>query len=68
MEQKNQIKGAIYGLLVGDAVGVPYEFNLPEKLPNYDQIDMISPESFQKHIHKYLLVHGLMMELRHYVY
>ena len=27
MNKYNQIKGAIYGLLIGDAVGVPYELN-----------------------------------------
>lgn len=48
MTKQDQIKGAIYGLLIGDAVGVPYEFNLPEQLPPYDQIDMITPKSFQK--------------------
>ena len=44
----DQIKGAIYGLLIGDAVGVPYEFNLPQNLPVYDHIDMITPPNFQK--------------------
>ena len=48
MTKQDKIKGAIYGLLIGDAVGVPYEFNLPEQLPSYDQIDMVSPPSFQK--------------------
>lgn len=48
MTKQDQIKGAIYGLLVGDAVGVPYEFNLSEQLPTYDQIDMITPVNFQK--------------------
>ena len=48
MTKQDQIKGAIYGLLIGDAVGVPYEFNLPEQLPPYDQIDMIMPINFQK--------------------
>lgn len=48
MNKQEQIKGAIYGLLIGDAVGVPYEFNLPEQLPTYDQIDMITPSNFQK--------------------
>ncbi|MFC2997881.1 ADP-ribosylglycohydrolase family protein [Acinetobacter sichuanensis] len=48
MTKQDQIKGAIYGLLIGDAVGVPYEFNLPEQLPSYDKIDMISPSHFQK--------------------
>ena len=44
----DQMKGAIYGLLIGDAVGVPYEFNPPQNLPAYDQIDMITPVNFQK--------------------
>ena len=48
MTKQDQIKGAIYGLLIGDAVGVPYEFNLPEQLPSYDKTDMISPSHFQK--------------------
>ncbi|WP_353166732.1 ADP-ribosylglycohydrolase family protein [Acinetobacter sp.] len=48
MNKQDRIKGAIYGLLVGDAVGVPYEFNLPEQLPEYDQIDMLPPACFSK--------------------
>lgn len=48
MKDQNKIKGAIYGLLIGDAVGVPYEFNLPEQLPTYDQIEMVCPSNFQK--------------------
>ena len=48
MTKQERIKGAIYGLLVGDAVGVPYEFNSPEQLPAYDQIDMVPPFNFKK--------------------
>ncbi|WP_111859537.1 ADP-ribosylglycohydrolase family protein [Acinetobacter sp. CFCC 10889] len=48
MNQQDQIKGAIYGLLIGDAVGVPYEFNLPNQLPEYSKIDMITPKGFGK--------------------
>lgn len=33
--------GALYGAIVGDAVGVPYEFKKPSNIPQYDQIDMI---------------------------
>lgn len=43
-----KICGGIYGLLIGDAVGVPYEFNPPERLPSYDLIDMFPPASFAK--------------------
>ena len=48
MNKLDQIKGAIYGLLVGDAVGVPYEFNLPNQLPEYSKIDIITPNDFAK--------------------
>ncbi len=48
MTKQDQIKGAIYGLLIGDAVGVPYEFNSPEQLPEYSKIDMITPNGFEK--------------------
>lgn len=47
MTLNEKIRGGIYGLLIGDAVGVPYEFNPPEKLPAYDLIDMIPPQSFR---------------------
>lgn len=45
---ENQIKGAIYGLLIGDAVGVPYEFKDAKKLPPFDQIDMLPPKGFDR--------------------
>jgi ADP-ribosyl-[dinitrogen reductase] hydrolase len=45
---ENRIAGGIWGLLIGDAVGVPYEFHLPQHLPPYDQLDMIPPPAFQR--------------------
>jgi len=48
MTKQDQLKGAIYGLLVGDAVGVSYEFLLAEQLPAYDQIEMFPPNNFAK--------------------
>lgn len=45
---ENQIKGGIYGLLIGDAVGVPYEFNHPNLLPPIANIDMIPPADFKR--------------------
>lgn len=48
MTKHDQLKGAIYGLLVGDAVGVSYEFLLAEQLPAYDQIEMLPPNNFAK--------------------
>lgn len=44
----DKIKGGIYGLLIGDAVGVPYEFNTPSQLPSYHLIDMQPPSDFAR--------------------
>jgi len=43
-----QIRGALYGLLVGDALGVPYEFSAPSKLPPRAQIEMTPPADWQR--------------------
>ena len=45
---QNKLRGGIYGLLIGDAVGVPYEFHLPEQLPHIIDIDMIPPKNFSR--------------------
>lgn len=45
---ENKIKGAIFGLLIGDAVGVPYEFHLAHQIPSFDDIDMYPPENFDR--------------------
>jgi len=36
------------GLLIGDAVGVPYEFRRPEEIPSYDAIDIFPPKRFMR--------------------
>lgn len=41
-------RGALYGLLVGDALGVPYEFNPPHRLPPLHEIDMTPPAGFAR--------------------
>lgn len=43
-----RIEGAIVGLLVGDALGVPYEFHRPEDIPTLDAIEMVPPEGFKR--------------------
>ncbi|RII33089.1 ADP-ribosylglycohydrolase family protein [Clostridium chromiireducens] len=45
---KNKILGGIWGLIIGDAVGVPYEFYEASELPVLEEIDMISPKGFEK--------------------
>ena len=44
----NRIKGGIYGLLIGDALGVPYEFHMKNDIPPLEQIEMIPPKGFQR--------------------
>lgn len=46
IEFADRLRGGIYGLLVGDALGVPYEFHSPESLPTH--IDMVPPEEFDR--------------------
>lgn len=41
-----QIKDGMWGMLVGDACGVPYEFRRPQELPPFDRLDMIPPKGF----------------------
>ena len=43
-----QMSGGLWGLLIGDALGVPYEFNAPEKLPPREQIEFEPPASFRR--------------------
>lgn len=42
------IVGALVGLLIGDALGVPYEFHSPEDLPSRKQIEMEPPVDFPR--------------------
>lgn len=43
-----KIAGGLYGLLVGDALGVPYEFYSAWELPSYEEIEMVPPAGFEK--------------------
>ncbi|QQX83748.1 ADP-ribosylglycohydrolase family protein [Cupriavidus necator] len=40
--------GGLVGLLVGDALGVPYEFHSPQRLPAREQIEMQPPARFPR--------------------
>ncbi|MCB0040398.1 MAG: ADP-ribosylglycohydrolase family protein, partial [Caldilinea sp.] len=43
-----RIQGGIYGLLAGDALGVPYEFHGAADIPPLDQIEMAPPAGFRR--------------------
>lgn len=44
MDRRERVLGGMYGLLVGDALGVPYEFRRPHEIP--DEIEMQPPPGF----------------------
>jgi ADP-ribosyl-[dinitrogen reductase] hydrolase len=48
MTETNRLKGGLYGLLIGDALGVPYEFHPPSAIPSRELIDMIPPARFRR--------------------
>ena len=45
---QDRIAGGLVGLLVGDALGVPYEFHAPETLPAADLIEYAPPLGFRR--------------------
>lgn len=44
----DRIRGGIMGMLVGDALGVPYEFTRSYDIPHEDFIEMVPPKGFQQ--------------------
>ncbi len=48
MNKSNRLKGGLYGLLIGDALGVPYEFHPASAIPSRDLIDMTPPARFHR--------------------
>ncbi len=42
-----RVLGGLYGLLVGDAAGVPYEFKAPSELPRLDALELPPPPGWQ---------------------
>ncbi len=46
MDKYDKRKGGLYGLLIGDALGVPYEFHSAKQIPDYNKIEMIPPLGF----------------------
>jgi len=45
---RDRLAGSLLGLLIGDALGVPYEFHPPEALPADAEIDFTPPASFSR--------------------
>jgi ADP-ribosyl-[dinitrogen reductase] hydrolase len=45
---EERIAGGLWGLLIGDAVGVPYEFHAPDALPPPHALEMTPPPSFRR--------------------
>jgi ADP-ribosyl-[dinitrogen reductase] hydrolase len=43
-----KLQGGLIGLLVGDALGVPYEFCPPERIPSKVSIEFSPPPEFQR--------------------
>lgn len=48
MKKLEKLSGGLYGLLVGDALGVPYEFHDARELPPLEKIEMEPPEGFRR--------------------
>ena len=43
-----QARNGILGLLIGDAMGVPYEFTSPKYIPPFKEINYEPPKGFSK--------------------
>ncbi|MBV8617022.1 MAG: ADP-ribosylglycohydrolase family protein [Acetobacteraceae bacterium] len=43
-----RIAGGMWGLLVGDAVGVPYEFHHPGRIPPLPEVELDPPSAFHR--------------------
>lgn len=48
---QDRIAGGLVGLLVGDALGVPYEFHPPADIPSPDLIEYTPPPGFRRAHH-----------------
>lgn len=46
--REESLRGGLLGLLTGDALGVPYEFKPPSKIPPHDHIEMVPPSDFPR--------------------
>ena len=44
----DKIAGGFYGLLIGDALGVPYEFKSASQIPALDEIEFVPPPGYPR--------------------
>jgi ADP-ribosylglycohydrolase len=51
ISMKARVAGGLQGLLIGDALGVPYEFHAACDLPGHDAIDFEPPAGFARSHH-----------------
>lgn len=49
--RRERLEGGIWGLLIGDALGVPYEFTPPQRIPLPAKIEMVPPVDFLRAHH-----------------
>lgn len=45
---EEKIEGGLLGLLIGDALGVPYEFHSPQEIPTLNEIEFAPPAYFRR--------------------
>lgn len=46
--ERTKVLGGLYGLLVGDALGVPYEFHAARDIPSAARIEYTPPKGFRR--------------------
>jgi ADP-ribosylglycohydrolase len=48
LSRQSRLRGGLFGLLIGDALGVPYEFHSMAAIPPLAEIEMVPPGSFDR--------------------
>ncbi|MBB3005138.1 MAG: ADP-ribosylglycohydrolase family protein [Paraburkholderia tropica] len=48
LSQPSRLRGGLFGLLIGDALGVPYEFHSAASIPESSAIEMTPPAHFER--------------------
>lgn len=52
LAKEDRLLGGLYGLLIGDALGVPYEFRPPSEIPPLEKVEMDPPDGRRAHMVK----------------